>query len=299
MDVADWRVPGVFIGTFVVGATASLLMTVPDVVRVMANCAAVLALGLATAPWLVGEPLRSEMRTRATSAFRLVCGVWVSAELTRCAVSAAEAAGVGLAQLSVNDLLRYTTQTASGRAVLVALCAAAACLALALSATWPVAAAVVATVGMASRALAGHAAVNTFGVLAVALHAVAAALWCGVLVAMLVTVRGRTGWARALPGFSRLAACCVAVLLTSGFVAAAEALDSPQALYATGYGRLLIAKLVLAVVLVAVGWRNRVFWVPAAKRGSISARRSRRRASAEGGLLALAVGAGAVLAVTG
>ena len=86
-----------------------------------------------------------------------------------------------------------------------------------------------------------------------AVHTLAAALWCGALAALVLTVEHRGQWARVLPRFSQLSLVCVAALLVGGVLGAVVTLGSPSQLYATGYGRLLSAKVVVTVVLVAVG----------------------------------------------
>ena len=89
------------------------------------------------------------------------------------------------------------------------------------------------------------------GGVAVAVHTLAAALWCGALVALVLTVEHRGQWAGCCPG-SRRCRCVCGALLAGGVLGAAVTLGAPSQLYATGYGRLLSAKVVVTVVLVVL-----------------------------------------------
>jgi copper resistance protein D len=84
-----------------------------------------------------------------------------------------------------------------------------------------------------------------------------------------------------------------------GVVGAVVTLGSPSALYATGYGRLLSAKVVVTVLLVALAYRNRTMWLPAARSHRATAVVSRSRALFELALMAVALTLAAALAVTG
>ena len=162
-----------------------------------------------------------------------------------------------------------------------------------------VAVAGLAAAGVAARPLTGHLSDSALGGTAVAVHSLAAALWCGALAALVLTVEHRGQWARVLPRFSQLSLACVAALLVGGVVGAVMTLGSPSALYATGYGRLLSAKVVVTVLLVALAYRNRTMWLPAARSHRATALVSRSRALFELALMAVALTLAAALAVTG
>ena len=102
----------------------------------------------------------------------------------------------------------------AGRAGLISAAAAAVvCLAaVAAPRTAPQAVAVagVAAAGLAARTVAGHLSESAVGGVAVAVHTLAAALWCGTLAALVLTVDYRGQWARVLPRFSQLSLLCVA-----------------------------------------------------------------------------------------
>jgi putative copper resistance protein D len=128
--------------------------------------------------------------------------------------------------------------------------------------------------GFAARTITGHLSENTWGAVMIALHALAAAVWCGGLAALAVTIRHRGQWARVLPRFSQVSVVCVGVLFTSGVVGALLESGSPMAWYATAHGRLLLGKAATLVALVVLGWRNRTMWVPAARAHQLTAERS-------------------------
>jgi copper resistance protein D len=92
---------------------------------------------------------------------------------------------------------------------------------------------------------------------------------------------------------------CVLALLIGGIVGAVDRLGSPAELYATGYGRLLSAKIAVAAVLVLLGWRNRTIWLPAARAHRSTATVSQSRSLVELAVMAVALALAAGLAATG
>ncbi|MCW2685986.1 MAG: Copper resistance protein [Mycobacterium sp.] len=272
-------------------------------VRTLADCAAVVTLGLAAVPLLETGRYRGELSARATGPLAAAAAVWLVAELTRLVVTAAQTTAVPVMRLGLRTPVQFALDTTAGRSGLVSVAAAAVCLAAvqngtAAARTLPVVVATVgvAAVGLAVRTVTGHLGESALGGIAVAVHALAAALWCGMLAALALTVRHRGQWARVLPRFSLW---CVAALLAAGVFSAVVILDSPADLYATGYGRLLLAKMVLMLALIVVAWRNRSAWLPAARSHQISARASQARSLTELGIMAVALAMAAALAVTG
>ncbi len=77
------------------------------------------------------------------------------------------------------------------------------------------------------------------------------------------------------------------------------ALDSPSQLFASGYGRVLLIKIVLTAVLMALGWRNRARWLPAAKSHRVTAYVSRSRSLTELAIMAVALTMAAALSIAG
>ena len=195
------------------------------------------------------------------------------------------------------SLLLYTTHGGAtrftnviGAAMVVAIGAA---LATALSRAFP-RLQVVATGAslslLAAPTLAGHAfraaSERTLSVAADLLHVTAAAFWVGGLLQLAVIL-----WTGADPGaarrFSRLALPAVALIALSGVVRAIVELTSVSQLWTTGYGRTILVKSALLVCLIVLAWLSR-HWLG-------SAMRLLRNVSAELAVLAMVVGAVAVL----
>jgi putative copper resistance protein D len=272
-------------------------------VRTIADGAAVIAFGLAAVPMLDIDRYRGELIRRATGPLTIAGAVWLVSELLRLGAAAAQAAAVPVTRLSVHTTVDFALHTAAGRSGLYSVVAAgvvcAASVAAPRSATTNVAVAGFAAAGVAARPLTGHLAESGVGGVAVAVHTLAAALWCGALAALVLTVEHRGQWARVLPRFSQLSLLCVAALLVGGVVGAAVTIGSPSQLYATGYGRLLSAKVVVMVVLIVLAYRNRTIWLPAARSHRSTAVVSRSRALFELAIMAVALTLAAALAVTG
>jgi putative copper resistance protein D len=284
------------------GATAEVTLAV-TLVRAVADGSAVIAFGLAAVPMLDIDRYRGELIHRATGPLTIAGAVWLVAELLRLGVAAAQAAAVQVARLSVHTTVDFALHTAAGRSGLFSAVAAGLVLAVSVaaprSATTNIAAVGFAAAGVAARPLTGHLAESGVGGVAVAVHTLAAALWCGALAALVLTVEHRGQWARVLPRFSQLSLLCVVALLVGGVVGAAVTLGSPSQLYATGYGRLLSAKVVVTAVLIALAYRNRTMWLPAARSHRATAVVSRSRALFELAFMAVALTLAAALAVTG
>ncbi|WP_372443039.1 CopD family protein [Mycolicibacterium baixiangningiae] len=272
-------------------------------VRAAADCAAIVTLGLAVVPLLDTGRYRGELSRSAAVPLAVSAAVWLLAELVRMVVVSAQTAALAVGTVGVHTYFEFLTHTAAGRAGAVSVVAAAAVCGAAVAAprTTPVALATtgIAASGLAARTVAGHLTESPLGGLAVAVHAVAAGLWCGALVGLLVTVAHRGRWARVLPRFSALALACVGVLVVAGGVGALVTVDSPAELVTTGYGRLLTAKLLVTAVLTVLAWRNRSRWLPAARGHRASAGLSRTRSLVELAVMTVALTVAAALAVTG
>jgi copper resistance protein D len=271
-------------------------------VRAIADGGAMLSLGLALAPRLEDVRYRGELAGRVGRLLVAAGGVWFLAELGRLALAAAQASAVPVVRLSLRTALEFTASTTPGRSGLFSV-AAAALVCLVAAAARPseevlVTVAGLAACGLAARAVIGHLSASTVGAVAVAVHALAAAVWCGTLAALAVTITGRGQWARMLPRFSQLSLVCVGALLVGGVAGALITVGSVGDLYATGYGRLLLAKILVTVTLVAAGWRNRSTWLPAARAHRITAARSRAKSWIEIALMVVALTLAAALTVT-
>jgi len=270
-------------------------------VRAVADCAVVVCLGLAVVPTVDDERHRRELVGRATVPLSAAGAVWLVAELGLLIAAAAQATAVPVWRLGAPTTVSFAVDTAAGRAGTLAVAAAAAlCVATVAAPRTAAVNAVVAglsAVGLTSRLITGHFFESALGGLALTVHTLAAALWCGLLAGLVLTVDHRGQWARVLPRFSQLSLWCVLALLLGGAVAAVDRLGSPAEVYSTGYGRLLTAK--VAAVLMLMGWRNRTIWVPAARTHRSTAVLSRSRALVELAVMAVALALAAGLAATG
>lgn len=118
-----------------------------------------------------------------------------------------------------------------------------------------------------TMAAVGHPVAGPWPPLAVAstaVHVAAMAVWLGGLVALLTGVL-RRGTVTAdvgtvLPRYSRVAFAAVSALVASGLVQSVREVGTPTALFGTTYGRLLMAKLALVLLLLAAAGISRV-WV--------------------------------------
>ena len=120
----------------------------------------------------------------------------------------------------------------------------------------------VAATGLAFAA-SGHASTSPPRLLsapAVFIHAVCITFWVGSLLPLMLTVRA--GDRVALERFSRLIPVPLLLLIATGIVLAAVALDRLDALWTTNYGLVLSAKLAVVLVLLALAAFNRYALVP-------------------------------------
>lgn len=140
------------------------------------------------------------------------------------------------------------------------------------------------------------AAQGSLGLALDAVHLTAGVLWTGALVHLGITLwqRRRTGWEEvrdAARRYGRVAAGLVGVLALAGVVSALRLLPEVADLWSSGYGVLILAKLLLLALAVAVA-------VAARRRGlrRRGPRLTRRLVTAEALLLAAALGLAGVLA---
>ncbi len=111
--------------------------------------------------------------------------------------------------------------------------------------------------------LSGHAGADgTFQVVTDTGHVVAASVWVGGLVSVMLGLalageRRRELARTVLPRFSTLAGWAVGVLLISGTIRGLANVDHLNQLWSTTYGKLLLTKIVIALVLIGFGVFNR------------------------------------------
>jgi copper transport protein len=198
------------------------------------------------------------------------------------------AAGSGPGSLLDPSLLRATLGSEAGKALLVRVVLALG-LAVVLWRAWRrgdapstgsvVVGALLATGVVVSTAAIGHPVAGSWPGLAIpvtVVHVAAMAAWLGGLAGLLAGVLlpgvPADDVADAVSRYSRLAFTAVVALVVSGTVQAVREVESPTALFATAYGWVLVAKLVLVVVALAAAGVSRV-WV----QQRLGVRRSRPR----------------------
>ena len=129
---------------------------------------------------------------------------------------------------------------------------------------------------------AGHAAAGgwsaALSVTTQVAHFAAAGVWFGGLAALLLGLRGAPSAekAAAVRRFAVVAATALVVVLVTGTVRAIDELSSWGELLDTGYGRAVVAKLVLIALIAALAARNRNRGVPAAATDLSPVRRTSR-----------------------
>ncbi len=268
----------------------------PDPVALPATLAlgvSVVVLGLGLLPTVDAEP--------SSTWIGALAGVWVVATLISAWVRTADRSGKDVLDVTAGD---FGGVLASGASEMVALAVGL------LIVVWAVVdlltaveipvlvVGALAAIGVLATAIAGHAGNNAFGPFLVGAHALAAAWWCGLLAAMVLSVRGRSGWARSLPVFSQRAPWAVGVIAVTGVVAGLTEIDGLSPLITSGYGRILLAKVVMLAALVGVAAWHRRRWVPAVERHRQTETASIRNAAVELALMAVVFGLAAGLSAT-
>lgn len=268
----------------------------PDLVAVPTTLAlgvSVVLLGLGALPTVDAEP--------STRVIGLLAGVWVLATLVGAWVRTADRAGTEVLDVTAGD---FGDVLFSGAPEMVALVAGLLVLVwvvldLLTGVEIPVlVVGALAAIGVLATSIAGHAGNDSWGPLLIGAHALAAAWWCGLLAAMLISVRGRSGWARSLPVFSGRAPWAVGVLTVTGLISGLVEIDGPANLVSSGYGRILLAKAVVLVILVGLAAWHRRRWLPAVQRHRSSETASVRAAVVELAIMAVALGLAAGLSAT-
>ncbi|MGY1937999.1 CopD family protein [Nocardia gipuzkoensis] len=268
------------------------------VVRVAADGVGATALGLAALP-RVSPRLRTPWRLLA-----VLAGVWAAAEFAVLVFEAAEVVGVPVTELGAAEFGTYLVDVSGGQvgiAILVGVATVACGSALAFRRPESASADLVlvfAAVALALRPITGHMSQQAFGSVLAAVHALAAGAWFGLLIALALVVRTRGEWAVVLPKYSAVALPLVAVVAVTGLLNGLIRVGGIAPFVSTGYGRILLAKTVVLLVLLALGWWWRRSWVPRAADHRMDAKDSLRRAIAEVVVMALAFGLAATLAVT-
>jgi putative copper export protein/methionine-rich copper-binding protein CopC len=279
-------------------------------VRWVQFAALLLVIGAVAFRWLVlpragaglSEPARLAVMLGAARAGSFAAWLLAAAALARLAAQAATLHGVGyMADSAV--IVPMLTSTIWGHGWIMQVVAAVVAIVgfhrarrdATSTPAWSVAA--LAAVALAVvPALSGHAVATPgqtpIAVTADTFHVLGAGAWLGTLAVMLVaglpimareSAEGRTGTlSRMVNAFSPLALGCAAVVVFTGVIAARQHLGSWDAFTTTSYGRTLLIKLAVVVLLVCVAaynWRRVRPSLVLGANGDVE--RIRRSASAE------------------
>jgi copper resistance protein D len=252
-------------------------------VRAMHFAAAIVLFGQFVYAGAVAPERRAPLPSPRVAVVALV--LLLASALAWIALEALAMSGLPLAQaLSADTLGIVATQTLFGQVWIARMVLAVALIVVLLYRRAHVAAALLAALVLATIALSGHA-VGDKGVdrvvhvCADALHLLAAGAWLGALlplVAMLGRASDATLAAQATQRFSTLGIACMASLFLSGIINAYYIVAEPMALLHSGYGRLLLAKIVLFFLVLALASVNRAVLMP-----RLALRQLRRIAIAE------------------
>jgi len=240
-----------------------------------------------------GMPAPESRRAlRATTAWALA---WAAAMALGALLTLSRLVGTAPTELSWASLRVFVEDTGAGRAALLGV-ALASVVAIAASRVTAAGARILLAAALTALVLpvvlSGHssaaqdhlAAVTTLGV-----HVVAATVWIGGLLALLVHGRRDAALADAAPRYSRLALAAFLATAVSGVLAAWLVLGGSGAVLAalgTGYGALLVAKTAGLALLGLLGWLHRRRALPLL------------RAGAAGGFRRLAAGEVALMLAT-
>ncbi|MGC5333643.1 cytochrome c oxidase assembly protein [Micromonospora sp. DT62] len=245
------------------------------VVRLLADGLATLTVGmLVTAAFLLPGDGRSVsaygwllLRRAGTAA-----AGWAVAAVTLIVLTVSDLLGVPVDGLGAPTVVSFATSISQGRALLLqaGLALAVAVLARAgVSRGLAAVTALVALVGVLPPAFTGHAAGagnHQIAVSSLALHVLAAALWVGGLVALLMVRRSRQ-LADAAHRYGRLALGCFVAVAVSGSANAAVRLGDVAQLWQSRYGWLVVGKLVALAILGTLGAVHRSRTLPALRAG--------------------------------
>lgn len=192
----------------------------------------------------------------------LVAGVWALTAAGLLVLTTSDLLGRPLTQTTPGVVVHVATSVSQGQALAwqIGLATTVAVLArVAITRAGAAWAAAIALVAVIPPALTGHAAgagSHQLAVSSLVVHVVAASLWAGGLVALLL-VRPRRLLVDLAPAFSRLALVCFVAVAASGVANAAVRLGDLGALVGSRYGLLVIGKVAAIAAVGAVGLLHR------------------------------------------
>lgn len=261
------------------------------VLKVVTDISAVVTIGFLVLAVFLLPSSGSDAQGLAVDATRIAsraAAVWCVATLVLYLFTVGDVFAQSLDNLSPAFIISLTSGSVIGRGLLVQALGAAV---VAIVTRWTLGIRRLAVVlgfavaMLAPVSLTGHAASSGSHDLATTsllLHLVGISLWVGGLAAVgWVALRGSKRLRPAIARFSTLAAWCLALVAGSGLVNALVRLGSPDELFASSYGWLVIGKIVAVIALGTFGWFHR-----------------RRIVEGRGGFGSLALGELLVMAVT-
>ncbi len=214
-----------------------------------------------------GDLAAAAVHRRIDRILVLAAAAWLVATVLSTVFRTADAFGRSPATLGGAELLAWTTRLGAGRGMVLTVGCAAVVLGCAIARLRdrslvqlriPLVAALLGVLTPAVTGHAGSAPDHEIAVLSIAVHAGGAALWVGGLIGMVALVAPhRELLDRALPPYSTLAGVCLADVAVSGAINALVRIDSWSALFATGYGWLVLAKVAGIVAIGALGGLTR------------------------------------------
>lgn len=246
-------------------------------VRAVLNISALTTVGMCLVPFLLSDGRTTHTRPIMVLARRAtaVAGLtWLVTALAALVVQAVEFSPGS--RLSANLVAEYVANVSAGAALLISAAAAGGCVVLSLLAlrygdSFPdPPRTFIAILGLLPIPLTGHAANREYGLslLSVELHVLAAALWAGGLIAVVLLIAPHRGLlAHAVPRFSTLATAAILTVGVSGlFNGLAELAGTPvtglTGLVTTGYGAIVLTKTACLVILAALGGHIRFRLLP-------------------------------------
>ncbi len=237
--------------------------------RVLSQLAAVLTVGLLLLGGVLVPARHGELRgarLRWTRVARWSALVWAAATTAQAVLTLSDVLAQPVPSVLDPSLLwSFLVDIDLGRSLLVQalLALVVGCCAYAVRTTTGAAlTGLLAVVAVIPPTLTGHAgtsADHTLAVSSLMVHVVALTLWCGGITALvLLGTTDRRPFPVAVPRFSVLALWCAVAVAVSGAVNASLRLSSPADLATTWYGRIVILKVVLLVVIATFGvWHRK------------------------------------------
>ncbi len=214
---------------------------------------------------------KDELHPDSLRAMRLAslwAGVWALAALVTHLLTLSDLIGLPLAQSwGGNSLVTFTLSVEQGQAYAIVVILAAILVPAARVTLRPggaLALLILAISTLVPPALIGHSSSGDYhhsAAFSLIVHVIAISLWIGGLVALTwyagLARRGRSELPRAARAFSPMALAAVIAVGASGVLNAVVRMYGPSDLVTTAYGRLVLLKVVLLVVLVWAGARHR------------------------------------------